>query len=173
MKLYLGLDAQGILSDWNAREMCDPMMVKDMVVVEWSGVLRRSEPRTLWMEPAKVLVVDDHADTVTALKMLLETIGHDVVTASSGAEALAVAALEVPELVLLDIQLGDMRGETVAQRLREQARGRPMGVIALTGEGPRDLEVAGFDRHLLKPVDAATLDLNMRIARELSYRPRS
>lgn len=144
-----------------------------MVLVEWSGASRRSQTRTVWMEPAKVLVVDDHADTVIALKMLLAGIGHDVVTATSGAEALEVAALERPELVLLDIQLGDMRGEVVAEKLRALADGRPLGLIALTGESVRPSTVETFDRHLLKPVDAATLDLNMRLARELSYRPRT
>jgi len=82
--------------------------------------------------------------------------GHEIATAHGGREALAVAAAFAPDVVLLDIGLPELDGYEVARRLRAGAR-----LIALTGWGSdadkqrsRD---AGFDAHLTKPVDAATL----------------
>ena len=133
-----------------------------------------ARPSSVWMEPARVLVVDDYEDTAKAFAMLLEQLGHDVRIATSGREALAVARAFEPDLVLLDIQLPDLVGYEVAERLRADAGSRPLGLIALTGLNTRQqCLAAGFDAYALKPVDLATLDLHMRLARELSRGSRS
>lgn len=123
----------------------------------------------MWLEPVKVLVVDDHVDTADTIKLLLDSIGHDVRVAYTGPEALAIAEEHGPELAILDIQLqGGMTGYELARQLRGAAGPRPMGLIALTGWNARtECLDAGFDRYVLKPVDSVTLDLNMRLAREL------
>lgn len=109
-----------------------------------------------------VLVVDDNADVCAALAMLLRTLGCRVETAASGSEALALAACSCPRLALLDIGLPDMDGLELAQRLRAQCPDKDrLSLVAVTGYGHEEARrrslAAGFDKHLAKPVDLATL----------------
>lgn len=111
--------------------------------------------------PRRVLVVEDHADVATTFAVLLETLGHEAVVARDGHAALDAAAQFSPEVAFIDIGLPGMDGYELARRLRR--RGGPVPyLVALTGYGQaRDREraaMAGFDRHLVKPVDLATLD---------------
>jgi PAS domain S-box-containing protein len=108
----------------------------------------------------RVLVVDDNIDAARALGRLLELLGHEVTLAHDGPVALARAAAVRPELVLLDLGLPGMDGYAVAARLKDAGH-RPAALVALTGYGQeehhqRSLD-AGFDRHLVKPVDFALL----------------
>jgi two-component system CheB/CheR fusion protein len=109
----------------------------------------------------RLLIVDDNVDMAATLSVLLNLEGHDVRVAHDGAEALALADAFKPEVVLLDIGLPGMDGYEVARKLR----GRPglalRFLIALTGHG-RDEDIqrslqAGFDRHLVKPIDPPAL----------------
>ncbi|HSQ04901.1 MAG TPA: ATP-binding protein, partial [Burkholderiales bacterium] len=108
----------------------------------------------------RVLVVDDIADSTETLAMLLKIMGHEVRTAQSGAEALAIAGHFRPELVLCDIGMPVMSGFEVGRRLREML-GADVTLAALTGYGSEDerlrTRAAGFDLHLVKPVDMETL----------------
>jgi CheY-like chemotaxis protein len=110
----------------------------------------------------RILVVDDNVDVAVSLKLLLQGSGHEVAVAHDGAAALAQAETFGPELVLLDIGLPGMDGYEVARRLRDNPRTCDAALIALTGYGqPRDRELtaeAGFDHHLVKPVDVGTLE---------------
>ncbi|WP_020562567.1 PAS domain S-box protein [Methylosarcina fibrata] len=105
----------------------------------------------------RILVVDDYPAGAESLKMLLQEEGHEVATAGSGMEALERAEKFRPQIVLLDIGLPDLSGYEVARRLRELPQTRTALLIALTGYGQsKDMELsqsAGFDHHLLKPVD--------------------
>ncbi len=106
--------------------------------------------------PLRVLVVDDNVDAAKAMGHVLETLGHQVTLAFDGPDALAAAAALSPELVLLDIGLPGMDGYAVAARLRAAGHDRAT-MVAITGYGQdeyvrRSLE-AGFDHHLVKPVD--------------------
>ena len=107
-----------------------------------------------------ILVVDDNADSADMLALLLAQQGHDVTTAYDGTDAIAKARELVPDVVLLDLGLPGISGFEVAQRLR-QGHGRDMLLVALTGYGqPEDrrrTQEAGFDHHLLKPVDMDAL----------------
>ncbi len=110
---------------------------------------------------ARVLVVDDNEDSAASLAMLLEMVGHEVRTAHDGEEALAAAEDFRPDVAFLDIGLPRMNGHEVAERIRRQPWGKDMTLIALTGWGQdsdrlRSKE-AGFDRHLVKPVDPTVL----------------
>jgi PAS domain S-box-containing protein len=112
--------------------------------------------------PCRILVVDDIRDTADSLATLLGLMGHDVRTAHDGPEAIQAAATFHPNVVLLDIGLPTMNGYDAARRIRAQASGRTLVLIALTGwgqaEDKRRAQEAGFDHHLTKPVDPAALE---------------
>jgi signal transduction histidine kinase len=114
----------------------------------------------------RVLVVDDSADNLSALSLLLRQRGHDVATAPDGEAALVEAERFRPDVVLLDIGMPKMNGFEVCRRLRGQPWGRAMRVIAQTGWGQLDdrrrTEEAGFDGHLVKPLDPDALDRLLR-----------
>jgi CheY-like chemotaxis protein len=112
--------------------------------------------------PRRILVVDDNIDAATSLAMLLQLDGHDTRVAHSGAEALAAATGFAPHFVLLDIGLPDLSGYEVARRLRSLPGLEPTPrLIALTGWGQAEDRArsreAGFEVHLVKPVDPADL----------------
>src|SRR5205823_5859711 len=104
----------------------------------------------------RVLVVDDNTDAARALGRLLELLGHQVAVAHDGPAALDAASILRPELVLLDLGLPGMDGYAVAARLKEAGH-RPTALVALTGYGHAEdhqrSSDAGFDHHLVKPVD--------------------
>jgi two-component system CheB/CheR fusion protein len=108
-------------------------------------------PRSL-----SILIVEDNADARTTLEMLLEMEGHRVTGAESGGEALERAPAPL-DVALVDIGLPDMDGYEVARRLRMTTHGKGAYLVALTGYGqPEDRQralEAGFDTHLVKPVD--------------------
>jgi CheY-like chemotaxis protein len=110
----------------------------------------------------RVLVVDDNRDAAEVLAETLRVYGHEARLAFDGPGALDVAASFHPEVALLDIGLPVMDGYELARRLRELPEGRSMRLIAVTGYGQesdrRRSREAGFDRHLVKPIDVTTLD---------------
>ena len=109
----------------------------------------------------RVLVADDNEDAVRSLAMMLRAMGHEVHMARDGAEVLESAATIMPALILMDIGMPRMNGYDAARRIREQPWGRTIMLVALTGwgleEDRRLAAEAGFDRHVVKPVEAATL----------------
>lgn len=106
---------------------------------------------------SRVLVVDDNADAAQMLAMLLETSGHEVEMAYDGPNALKAALAFRPDVVLLDIGLPGLSGFEVAQQIRQQPALKGIVLVALTGYGheadQRRSQEAGFDYHLIKPVD--------------------
>jgi CheY-like chemotaxis protein len=105
----------------------------------------------------RILVVEDNADALESLGLLLEIEGHEVRKAQDGVSALTIAEEFHPEAVLLDIGLPHMDGFEVIQHLRAQTHTHQVVVVALTGYGQaedrRRTAEAGFDHHLIKPVD--------------------
>jgi PAS domain S-box-containing protein len=110
----------------------------------------------------RILVVDDNRDSADSLAMLLRLVGHDVRTAHDGRQALVVAATYRPDLVLLDIGLPGMDGFTVARHLRSQPELAGVVLVALTGYGSdedrRQAQAAGFNHHMVKPVNFDALN---------------
>ena len=104
----------------------------------------------------KILVVDDNVDTARGLTRLLKLVGNDVRTSYDGPGAISEAIAFRPEYILLDIGLPGMDGYEVARRLRKEGFGEAI-IIAITGYGqPEDQrrsQEAGFNHHLVKPVD--------------------
>ncbi|MFL5308738.1 MAG: ATP-binding protein [Polyangia bacterium] len=109
----------------------------------------------------RVLVVDDNVDNADTLGELLQLMGNEVRVAYDGEAALAVVAEFRPTAVLLDLGMPRMNGYDVCRRMREQPGSKLMLIVAMTGWGqPEDrrrTEAAGFDRHLVKPVDPAAV----------------
>jgi signal transduction histidine kinase/ActR/RegA family two-component response regulator len=109
----------------------------------------------------KVIVVDDNRDSADALALVLEADGYEVKTGYSGNEALTLAGQVHPHAVILDIGMPDLTGYEVARRLRQEAWGRDVLLVAMTGWGQaKDKEsaaAAGFDRHFTKPLDPGEL----------------
>jgi PAS domain S-box-containing protein len=105
----------------------------------------------------RVLIVDDNLDSADSLAMLLEITGNKTFLAHDGVEALEAVEKYRPEVMLLDIGLPKLDGHEVCRRVREQPWGRDILIIALTGWGQEDdrrkSEEAGFNGHLVKPVD--------------------
>jgi PAS domain S-box-containing protein len=108
----------------------------------------------------RVLVVEDHDDGREMLAITLRMHGHDVLVAATGREGLDLAARRKVDVALLDIGLPDLDGYEVGRRLRASFGSR-IRLVALTGYGqPKDRErsrQAGFDAHLVKPVDTLRL----------------
>lgn len=111
---------------------------------------------------SNLLVVDDNVDVADSLSILLESMGHDVTVAYDGYQALDKIVESPCDAVFLDIGLPGIDGFETARRLRATPAGAAVTLIALTGWGGevdrnRSLE-AGFDHHLVKPVDPDTLE---------------
>jgi PAS domain S-box-containing protein len=111
-------------------------------------------------EPApthRILIVDDNRDNAESLAMLLGITDNETYMAHDGLEAIKAVEKHRPEVVLLDIGLPELSGYEVCRRIRERSWGKDIVVIALTGWGQdedrRKSREAGFDGHLVKPVD--------------------
>jgi len=105
----------------------------------------------------RVLVVDDNQDAIETLQTLLESLGATVAVAGNGREALVQFERFGPDAVLLDIGMPGMDGYEVARRIRALPAGSATPLIAVTGWGQQDdirrCFEAGFDHHLVKPLD--------------------
>ncbi len=105
----------------------------------------------------RILIVEDHPDVRTMLKMLLEMQGFDVETAGDGERGVELIDFQKPNVAFVDIGLPGIDGYEVARQVRSRTENEPVYLVALTGYGqPQDLELAkdaGFDFHLAKPVD--------------------
>jgi len=131
------------------------------------AVEESSPPQAEREEPATpksklhILIVDDNRDGADSLAMMLRIIGHDIVTAYDGQEGVEAAERHQPDVVLLDIGLPKLNGYEACRRIREQAGARSLVLIAVTGWGQdedrRRSHAAGFDHHLVKPVDPNAL----------------
>ncbi len=121
----------------------------------------------------RILVVDDSHDAAKSLAMLLRLSGHEVHTAHDGLEAVEAAARLQPDVILLDIGLPCLDGYEAARRIREQERDKGLVLVALTGWGQeedrRRSEEAGFDAHMVKPVDLDALS-NLLVESSTGYR---
>jgi CheY-like chemotaxis protein len=109
----------------------------------------------------RVLIVEDDADSGEMLRFALELDGYEVNVADDGLAAVQMALSVRPEVVIIDLGLPGIDGYEVARRIRATEAGRRMRLIALSGYGQaedrRRSQAAGFDAHLVKPVEDGTL----------------
>jgi CheY-like chemotaxis protein len=112
--------------------------------------------------PRRVLIVDDNVDAANSLSMLLAFRGHETQVAYGAKEALSLIETFLPHVGLLDIGLPEMNGYELATRLRAMPRLNGLRLVALTGYGQAEdsqrAHAAGFNDHLVKPVDLAALE---------------
>jgi signal transduction histidine kinase/ActR/RegA family two-component response regulator len=109
----------------------------------------------------RILVVDDNRDGADSLSMMLKIMGNVTRTAYDGEEAVAATVEFLPDVILLDIGLPKLTGYEVCRRLRQQPDGKGLVIIAQTGWGQAEdrqrTREAGFDHHMVKPVDPQAL----------------
>ena len=119
-------------------------------------------PRAKALSGCRILVVDDNKDSADSLAMVLRRKHNDVRVAYNGLEAVDAAEAFRPELVLLDIGLPKRNGYEVARRIRQHPWANEVIIVALTGWGQdedrRRSHEAGFDLHIVKPVELAALE---------------
>jgi PAS domain S-box-containing protein len=134
-----------------------PALPPTSEAIEESGAL----PRAREQHPARVLMVEDNPDAAESLVMILELLGHHVRVVHDGIAALEAARANVPDIMLVDIGLPGMNGYEVAGAVRGEPDLKNIVLVALTGYGrPEDKAqalAAGFDYHLVKPVDLDAL----------------
>jgi PAS domain S-box-containing protein len=127
-------------------------------VIEAAGAAARGEAHK---KRTRVLVVDDNVDAAAGLAVLLKFLGHEVEVAYDGPSAIAQARILRPDVILLDLGLPGMDGYQVAAELRRDGVCKETLLIAVTGYGQEDdlrrSQAAGFDHHLVKPVDFEAL----------------
>jgi two-component system, cell cycle response regulator DivK len=105
---------------------------------------------------ARVLVIEDNVSNMTLATFLLTSAGHTVLPATDAEAGLTLARAELPELILMDIQLPGMDGLQATALLKEDAGTRTIPVIALTalamkGDEER-IRAAGCDGYIAKPM---------------------
>ena len=113
--------------------------------------------------PRRILVVDDDESIREVAALSLRTVGgHEVVTVSSGAQALKEAAANPPDAILLDVMMPGLDGPETVSRLQAHPRARAIGVILLTAkvqpsERKRFIALDGVAGVIGKPFDPMTL----------------
>jgi len=134
--------------------ICLPLLAETAVRTEAENDAQHTDVPAI---PRRILVADDNADALESLATVLRLRGHEVFSASNGAIALEAAGRHVPEVALLDIGMPLLDGYEVARRIRAQEWGKAMTLVAVTGWGQdadrRRSREAGFDTHLVKPLD--------------------
>ncbi len=131
------------------------------VIVEASAT--RSESGALGpVAPKRILVADDNRDNADTMSMVLQLTGHEVHVARTGLEAFEIAKKVHPDIGIFDIGMPDMNGYELAERIRREAWGSRLTLIAVTGWGQdedrRRALAAGFDHHLTKPIELDELE---------------
>jgi signal transduction histidine kinase len=145
----LGTGSEFMVSLPTVKESADPVEVHD------------GEDQVRVIPGLRILVADDNQDAALSLTKLLELMGSDVRTVCDSREVLEAAESFRPDVVLCDIGMPEMDGYEVCRRIRKEPWGKDMVLVAATGWGqPEDRQqsrAAGFDGHLVKPVDLQAL----------------
>ena len=135
----------------------------DRSASRFPNAVATDESRNVRLPRRRILVVDDNRSNAESLEVLLRAMGQEVYTAFDGATALEIARQHHPDVVLLDIGLPGIDGYEVARRCREDPELARMTLVAMTGYGQdsdrRRSQEAGFNAHLVKPVDREELRL--------------
>lgn len=136
------------------------MATPQAVAVDTAGGVEDRESEAKFPK-RRVLVVDDNVDAARTLAMMLQLDGHEAEVAHDGEQAIVLAEESKPEIIFLDIGMPRISGYEVCRAIREKSWGKEIMLVALTGWGQkedrkRSLE-AGFDKHLVKPVELSAL----------------
>ena len=129
-----------------------------------AGIARPLEPSEAERlhQPKRILVVDDREEQSRSLRLLLQHMGHEVHVAQDGEGALKLLAAFPADVALIDIGLEDMTGYELARRIRQRPELQSIILVAQTGwgrdEDRRRSHEAGFDHHLVKPINRRALE---------------
>ena len=125
----------------------------------------------------KILIVDDDLDTLRLVGLMLQRQGYEIVAASSGQQALAVAGTEKPDLILLDVMMPDLDGVEVTRRLRTQDDTKEIPIIMFTAKTQVEDKIQGFeagaDDYLTKPTQPRELFAHVKAVLSRANKPRS
>ena len=151
-------------------------VVRLPVVVEASVPPRADEEEVGDVKSAlRILIVDDNRDGADSLSMMLKVMGNETRTAYDGEEAVAAARAYRPDVILLDIGLPKLNGYEACRRIRAEAWGKGLVIIAQTGWGAEEdrqrTHDAGFDHHVVKPVDLKALEMLLAGSQTATARP--
>jgi CheY-like chemotaxis protein len=128
----------------------------EAAAIEFRDAVNAAVKFTPAKQPMRILVADDNEDALHTLSVLLEMAGHEVQKAKGGTEALQIASVFRPDVMVLDIGMPEVSGYKVARQTRAEPWGEAVVLIALTGSGrPAEIRRAfqsGFDHHFTKPV---------------------
>jgi PAS domain S-box-containing protein len=110
----------------------------------------------------RVLIVDDNADALASLSMVVRALGSETFDACDGIEAVESAGNLRPDVILMDIGMPRLNGYDAARRIRQEPWGGDVLMVATTGWGKdedrRRSKEAGFDLHLVKPIDISAVE---------------
>jgi CheY-like chemotaxis protein/anti-sigma regulatory factor (Ser/Thr protein kinase) len=116
------------------------------------------QPRTV---PRRILLIEDNRDARETFRLMLELAGHEVIEADEGHRGLELLKAELPDIAVIDVGLPGLDGYQIASRFRREPASRQVLLVALTGYGTPEARersrAAGFDLHLIKPIDPEAL----------------
>jgi len=139
---------------------------RSLIVEDPAPVPEQSHDTGNPVVPRCIVVADDNRDSAETMRMLLELSGHEVQVAHTGPEAFELAKRLRPDIGIFDIGMPDLSGYMVAERIRHEAWGKKILLIAVTGWGQeadkRRALTSGFDHHLTKPINHETLERLIR-----------
>ena len=137
-------------------------VVRLPVIVDASAPVEEASLPEGGNSPLRILIVDDNRDGADSLALMLKVMGNETHTAYDGDEAVSAAEKFRPDVILLDIGLPKLNGHEACRRIRRSEAGKKMVIIAQTGWGQEDdrarTHEAGFDHHLVKPVNPKELE---------------
>lgn len=147
-------------------------MQVDDEFVDGHNVLPGAERKGGSQPGARILVVDDNEDAAMMMAAVLKAYGYEAVSAADGREALELVVRFLPAVALVDLGLPGMDGFELARRFKQLPECQEMRIVAVTGYGQdhdrRRSASAGFDAHLVKPVDTDQLT---KLLREFTSSP--
>ncbi len=108
-------------------------------------------------KPVKILYVEDNFENRVLIRRVLESEGYEMTEASTAEEAFKEIETDIPDLILMDINMPDMDGYTLTAKIKEKQEHKDIPVIAVTanvmrGDKERALK-AGCDGYIQKPID--------------------
>jgi len=118
------------------------------------------------MSRKKILLVDDSATTLMMEQMVLRGQAYQIVTAKNGREAVVIAQIEKPDLILLDVVMPEMNGFEACRQLRQQEATKHTPIIMVTTKGEEQNVETGFESgcsdYITKPINGAELLTKVR-----------
>lgn len=127
----------------------------------------------------KVLIIDDDVQTLRLVGLMLERQGYKILAANNGAQALHMAHMEHPDVIILDVMMPDMDGYEVTRRLRKDPETISIPILMFTAKTQVDDKISGYesgaDDYLTKPIHPAELTAHLRslLSRTRSRTPSS